>query len=258
MYQQTYNLLNELEKENLSFTITDFMGRPRSGKTLSMVSIGERTYSNIKTYCIAIDTAKRKGIPIDRIRLERYNLYKKYKVISNLDLDTDIFGDYERLTVNRLMEMYENKEKIQYSIILLDDIFKTIDSRKFMKKVNMAMSYFITEIGKSENILYYVSHFSNMIDYRLRKFTEYFVYCQKGEIITLLNGKQKIRVFKEYDNYYKRQPIEKLKRMVIKQTWFRDKLDMDNFDLRNVREIDKIMYIPAYPIFSLYNTKEII
>lgn len=238
---------------SISFTIKCFMGMPRSGKTISMVAEGYNTFLEIKDIVYQLEH-KKKLTPVEK---NRYDIFSKFELMSNLTLNKDIYGDYINITPEKLINMYEKKEKIQYRLILIDDIFKKFDSRDFMKKSNKIFSYFITEIGKMHNILLYVSHFDTLIEKRIKEMTEVFIICDKGEFKTVqLNGKL-FNVFKKYDDYYKMLPNNELKRMRIRQRYLRNFIDIErNLEVR--KKVFLETYLKAYDYFNHYNTGEVV
>ena len=239
---------------NVSFNISTYMGKARSGKTLSMVASGYNTLLEILTYIEDNKNSKNKFIK------DRVNMFKKFRVWSNLNLNRNIFGDYRHIDFNTLIEMYEKKEPIEYVILLIDDIFKNVDSRNIMNKKNKVFSYFITEIGKKKNILKYVSHFQSMVEIRLRNFTETFIYCQKGKLKDFkINGKTyKNLIWQEEEDYYKLdEKLSELKKIVIKQNYLKEYIDMKQ-DLQVYKKVYDTRFLEAYPFFKMYNTGEIV
>lgn len=250
--------LNDLPIINISYNITLYAGKQRSGKTLSMVNGGYHKLLDMKYYCMCVDELLKLKIKIPNFILQRYASFKKFELWSNLTLNKKYFGNYKKIGIKELTEIYENKVPIHNKLILIDDLFKAVDNRKFMDAVNIIMSYFITEVAKGENIFDYVSHTDRTFERRIKDHTENFVYCKKGELIDLElpNGYIISNVFKESDDYYKLINSEtELKSMVIEQSWCTQEIDFLK-DWNMTRSVDEVKYIEAHPVFKLYNTKE--
>jgi len=243
---------------NLTFEIACFMGKARAGKTLSMVANGYETLLAIKESVYYLEKKLKEKKKLTDTELRRYNLLADFKLMSNLNLNKKIFGDYTQMSAESLLEMYKEKKEIKHYLILMDDLFKTLDNRDFLKEKNKIFSYFITEIGKKENILLYVSHFENMVELRLRNFTEKFIYCQKGEFINIKISNRNLRIFKEFDNYYDwEHNTKKENEMYIQQSILRNYVNLNN-NLEVKKHIVAVEYVKANKYFNMYNTGEII
>lgn len=252
---------------DLVFEICCFLGKARAGKTLSMVSAGYFMNLKIKKFILDIERKIYHKKYINELEMKRYTLFTDFKVVSNLNLNEKYFGKYERLTPEKLIEMYLDKVDLKHKLILIDDIFKSVDNRDFMrtkeisgKKINFnkVFSYFITEIGKKQNILLYVSHFESLVEVRLRKFTEKFIYCRKGEFINTSVNDINLKVFMEFPDYYDLDlNLEKENIMVIQQNILRNFIDFEN-DLEIRKKKVDTNYILAKDFFKMYNTEEII
>lgn len=241
----------------ISFSISCFMGKQRSGKTLSMVAQTYNIYFYIKNYIAEIDLKIKQKRKVTELEMKRYDLFKKYTILSNLTLNREIFGDYEQIKSKDLVTWYKDGRSISNKIIALDDFFKDIDSRDFGKNSNKIFSYFITEIGKKENILLYVSHFDTMVEKRLRGMTEHFILCRKGKFIKLRKGDKLLdtHIWKEEDDYYKLS-LEP-ENIVIQQNFLGSYIDFSS-EIIAKKYLDKIEYLKAKKYFDMYNTKEIV
>lgn len=240
----------------LSFCITLFMGKQRSGKTLSLVDFGYNTLLEIKYQEDLL--LKKKNLT--KTEKKRLKILSNFELWTNLNLNKKIYGDYKIITPSELMRMYKEKQEISNKLLLFDDLFKDLDSRLHGKEKNRVLSYFTTEIGKKENILGYVSHFSNRIELRLRSMTENFIVCKKGKLydIKFNNGKILKNVWREDKNYYKLEDEKELKRMVIKQVTYKEEIDFSKDYDSPEKQVYDVEYINAYPYFKHYDTKEII
>lgn len=239
---------------SIIFQTSCFMGNARAGKTLSMVETGYNTLLEIK---IEVKRLKDKG-KLNDTEKKRLSILDKIEIWSNLTLNKRIFGDYRKIDVTEILEIYDKKEEITNKLIMIDDIFKAVDSRNFMKKENKAFGYFLKEIGKKHNILLYVSHFDTDVEIRLRNLTDVFVLCKKGRFqkIKLPNGND-IDVFIEEKNYYELKTEKELKNMVVYQMYFKKFIDFDNYFVLK-RELVDEKYIKAFKYFKYYNTMEVV
>lgn len=239
----------------LSFSISCFMGKQRAGKTLSMVANSYFTFLQIKE--IIFDLEHKKILSVTE--KERLTRLKKVEIWSNLKLNTKIYGNYKLITANEIMNLYKQNIKIENKLIILDDLFKHIDSRNSMSDENKAFTYFTTEIGKNNNILNYVSHFTTRTEIRLRQMTEFFIWCRKGYFIDLKIGKHKLKdVWIEDKDYYKLANEEELKNMIISQCFFKEYIDFSKDFSLSEKKLELKNYLRGYDFFKHYDTKEII
>jgi len=246
----------------IAFTIRGYIGNPRSGKTISMVSDGHDTFLEIKEMEYYLKKKQNSGKKLSKLEKSRLEIFSKFEIMSNLKLNKRIYGKYHKVTFDKIIEMYKNNETIEYKLILLDDLFKELDSYDVFskKEKHKFSSYFFKEIGKKENIVYYVSHYDMDITKRLRKLTEVFVYCRKGSFkkVELPSGNI-FSIFIEDENYYDLQTQEELKNMVIHQIHLRKFMtmsDLMNSDVK--RKIKKQEYLTAHKFFNHYDTKEVV
>jgi hypothetical protein len=241
------------------------MGNPRSGKTGSMVLDGYNMMLMLKEYVYNLELKKK----ITELERKRLDLFKSFELWSNLNLNKKIFGEYKKISVKDIIDIYYNKTAINNKIILLDDLFKEIDSRDTMRKIELPngdkvslstiFSHFCLEIGKSNNILDYVTHYDGMIEKRLTPVTEFFIFCQKGHYKTLKFKEFEIKnIWVEDDNYYDLSQDKTFNETIIikhyiskNQIDFNDKMEIK----RNVVDVD---FIEGKKFFNLYNTGEVI
>lgn len=247
---------------SISFSITCFMGKQRSGKTLSMISTSYIQWKKIKEIIKDLETRKN----ISEIEKDRLEKFKKYELWSNLNLNPKIWGKYTRITPKELLEMYKAKTPLKYKLLVLDDLFKDMDSRNSFSEENKALSYFTTEIGKNQNILNYVSHFSHRVEKRLREMTENFILCKKGKFFSIkMDLGEQVYIFKnvwleDYDYYEENAEIKNLKEMVIKQITYNEYIDFESEfgDIVKREDSSKLNYLTAFKYFKYYNTEEVI
>ena len=249
---------NPKRSYNISFRITLFMGNARSGKTLSMVAL---------TYKIWLDI---KSLEEDLLSKPKLSSYEKnilsalqdFEIWSNLDLNKRIYGKYyKKKTLDDILELYKNKVEIKNKLLVFDDLFKDLDNRKFATNKNQILSYFITEIGKKQNILLYVSHFSTKIEKRVREMTQDFIECKKGKYfsIRLPSGKLFQYAWIEDKDYFKLEMNQSnLKRMIIQHTYYKDYIDYKKEFTIPTRKFLKVEYLKASGYFNHYKTGEII
>ena len=232
------------------------MGKQRAGKTLSMVADGYYTLLKIKEKEYFLKR-KKNLTPTDKKRLETYS---NFELWSNLNLNRKIYGNYRHITPDEVLDLYKRRTIIRNKLILFDDIFKELDARLHGKEKNKILSYFTTEIGKSQNILYYVSHFTRRVELRLRSMTEFFIWCKKGRFIKLKfrNGKIMPNIWKEYEDYYQYEEDEaELKKMIIKQEYYKEYVDFTK-DFLPKKKLERVEYLRAFDFFSHYDTGEIV
>lgn len=242
--------------ENISFSISCFLGKARGGKTGSMVEWAEQILQKIELTIKELENKPK----LNEIEKKRLNKFKKFETWSNLELNKNIFKKYKKITLNEIMEMYKNKISIKYKLLIIDDLFKNLDSRLSLTDTNRCLSYFITEVGKSSNILLYVSHFRHRVDLRLREMTENFIWCKKGKLynIKLDNFLIKNVWIEDFDYYKLENEKKELNKMIIKQIFLKEYINFeDNYGEIEKKE-KKVRYIKGTDFFDLYNTEEVI
>lgn len=181
---------------------------------------------------------------------ETYEQLKDYpipiKLFSNIKLNKKHFPTYEHITNQDLISFHEKKETFKNCIFLIDELHIFADSRQFMKKGNKAIGYFVGQMGKRGNTLRGNTHFLNLIDYRIRMYSERITYITKGILeknvwYPILNNN---RLLTEDEN----------KRLCIKSESVIRKLM--NYDFKYVKE--RTQYVKAHKYFDLYNTEELV
>lgn len=241
---------------SIVFTIKRFKGEPRSGKTLSMVAHGYNDFLEIKT--MEYDLLKKKKL--NQFEKDRLKIFSDFKIMSNLDLNKKIYGEYEYITFQTIINMYENKRKIRNRLILFDDIFKYMDSYEFLKKNQRQFVYFLKECGKTNNIFYYVAHYETDVARRLRLLTEYEITCRKGKIsqLVLENG-ETIDFFEEDSDYYEFKNTQKeINSIIIENTQEKKKRMVINGVKRDIITLYNPEYIEARKFFKHYKTGEVV
>lgn len=242
----------------ISFNKTCYMGKERSGKTLSLVADGYDTLLFIRKTAHNLKE-KQKKKKLNSIELQRLKIMDSFELWSNLKLNKRIYGDYKIITVDKIKEMYEQKIIIEHKLLLLDDIFKDLDALNFAREKNKIVGYFMTEIGKKQNIVRYVSHFSRKVELRLKELTEFFVRCRRGKYKKLKYKNKFIDLWIEDKDYFKLElePSE-LKKMIIEQTYYTDYIDFSQDYAIPKRKIVKKTYINGFNFFKHYDTGEVI
>lgn len=102
-----------------------------------------------------------------------YIAYRKgYRIMSNYKLNFP----HEPLSLEKL-----SKFDIQKAVLLWDEIHTSMDSRRSMDLVNMALSYLVLQARKRELHIAYTTQILGMVDLRLRNITNYRVLCEKDK-----------------------------------------------------------------------------
>ncbi len=202
-----------------NFSIEIYLGEVRSGKTLTMIA---ETYEQIKYSPL------------------------KIKLFSNINLNKEYFPNYEKIGYQDLIKFHENKETFKNCIFLIDELHIFADSRRFMKKNNQSIGYFIGQMGKRGNTLRGNTHFMSLIDYRVRMYAERIIYITKGLVekgiwYPILNNN---RILTQEEN----------ETLCIKSEGVIRKLI--GFDFRHVP--DGTTFVMAKKYFDLYNTEELV
>lgn len=203
--------------EFANYSIEIYLGEVRSGKTLTMVA---ETYEQTK------DT--------------------KTKIYSNIHLNKKFFPYYQYISQKDLINYHTNKVKFKNVIFLIDELHIFADARRFMQGGNQAIGYFVGQMGKRGNTLRGTTHFSDLIDYRIRLYCERWVYIEKG----LLSHNQ----WKPILNNNRILSDEENDRLCIKTTSIVRK--MLNYKFFSVPIGKK--YVMAKPYFNLYDTEEVV
>ncbi len=256
--KQKLLLQNPKRSYKISFRITLFMGGARSGKTLSMVA---------ECYSIWIDIKTLEKELLSKSKLTTYEkeiliILQNFEIWSNLDLNKKIYGKYyKKKTLDDILELYKNKVEIKNKLLVFDDLFKDLDNRKFATNKNQILSYFVTEVGKKQNILLYVSHFSRKMEIRVREMTQDFIECKKGKYFSIRFEDERIfnYIWLEDEDYFELEMNPKnLKRMVIQHTYYYDYIDYQKEFKIPKRKFKKVEYLQASKYFKHYKTGEVI
>jgi Zonular occludens toxin (Zot) len=102
-----------------------------------------------------------------------YNRYRRgFSVMSNYGLKFP----HDKLDAKRLVHMGTD---LQNCVMALDEIHVLIDSRSSMSERNKMLSYFILQTRKRNVVLFYTTQDRSQVDVRLRRNTDYFVYCKR-------------------------------------------------------------------------------
>lgn len=133
---------------------------------------------------------------------------RKVNVMANYG----IMLPHQKLDAARLVDMGED---LQRCLMLIDEAHVLIDSRNSGKARNKMVSYFITQTRKRDVVLCYTTQHVMQVDIRLRRATDYFVFCRRVgrhrfryRVVDALNGKHLGTVFMDgrksyalYDTY---------------------------------------------------------
>lgn len=206
-----------MEEIQSPYSIELYIGEKRSGKTLSMVA---ETYEETK------------GTDI--------------KIYANFELNKKYFPNFIRITKKDLENFYKNKDEFYNSYFLIDEIHIFMDSRKFGKKGNQKIGYFLGQMGKRGNTFRGTSHFPHLVDFRLRSYCEKWKYIRKGLV---LNDK-----WKQIRNYNLKLDEKENNRLYIQiKGVVRKLIDFEFFYIQ-----ENPIYIKAVNYFKFYNTEEMI
>ena len=242
----------------ISFRIILFMGNARAGKTLSMVARAYSIWLDIKS--LQKELKSRKKLTGHQQKI--LSALQDFEIWSNIDLSKKIYGKYyKKKTLDDILEMYKNKTEIKNKLLVFDDLFKDLDNRKFASEKNQILSYFVTEIGKKQNILLYVSHFSRKMELRVREMTQDFIQCKKGKYFSLRleDGNIFNYIWLEDEDYFELELDEKkLKLMVIQHIYYKDYIDYEKEFVTPTRKFQKIKYLRAYNYFKHFKTGEVV
>jgi hypothetical protein len=201
-----------------NYSIEIYIGEVRSGKTLTMVA---------ETY-------------------EQLRQFPDVKVFSNIHLKKEFFPTYEYITREDIINYYKRKIEFQNAIFLIDELHIFADARKFGRKENMSIGYWVGQMGKRGNTLRGTTHFMNLVDIRIRLYCERKVFITKGLIVgrrwmPILNNN---RILTDRENEFLCIKAEAIVRKMI------------NYDFYHVR--DSINYIMAKRYFPMYDTHELV
>ena len=201
------------------YSIELYIGEKRSGKTLGMT--GE-TYEMIK----------------DRPDI---------KVFANYHLNKKYFPNSMMITQRDMANFYLSKQEFKNAIFLIDEIQIFMDARKFAKKENQNLGYFLGQMGKRGNIFRGTTHFPNLIDLRLRAYCERWIYIRKGLLNKngvwkpILNNNRKLNDQENDMMYVQMKPI--IRKLV-------------DYNFHYIPQ--KIFYIKGNAYYNMYDTEELI
>lgn len=165
--------------------------------------------------------ARGKGKTLTMVK-DAYNYCKEgYSIYANLNLS---FGKYissdDVLKLNR-------KSALRDCVLVIDEIELFFDSRSFSKEENRTFSHFLQQIRKRNIIILCTCQYINLVDLRIR---------QQLDIISYPNFDKK-SLFCGV-NYFDLTKLE------------------DNMSLTDFKPI--FVIYNAFPVFSLYDTHEIL
>jgi hypothetical protein len=115
--------------------------------------------------------------------LELFTLYLKgYTIYSN----TWLAFPFKKLTLDFLLDIVEKDLDLEDKcVFFIDEVPIWLDSRCSSTKRNRVVSYFLAQTGKLSNdtdyglILYFTAQYPDMVDKRLRHFTDKGIECEK-------------------------------------------------------------------------------
>lgn len=103
---------------------------------------------------------------------ELMNGNNSFRVISNYDLSySDMILDSDAVD-----NILQNEQNLSNSILLIDEMPAFLDSRESSSKKNKMLTNFIRHTRKLSVELVYTSQFFDLVDIRLRKFTDIFMF----------------------------------------------------------------------------------
>lgn len=171
---------------------------------------------------------------------EAYRYYKNgYKIYCNYHLSFP----HEKITKKIIIDYLKNKTQLNKSIFLIDEIYLFLDSRSFGTKTNKLLTYFLLQTSKRNVHLLGTAQYFNTVEKRFRENCNLKIYCSRttkkdGNYVDVHSSKRKI----PGKDLYIRMTC------VIK----RSLLGLVDFDDIKTR------YLKAEPIFSLYDTTELL
>jgi hypothetical protein len=136
---------------------------------------------------------------------ELFQLYLNgYKIYSN----TWLAFPYTPLTLDFLLDVVEKDLSLDdNSVWFIDEVSIWIDSRASMSKRNKIASYMLQQSGKLGNntdyglILIFTAQYPDMVDKRLRHFTDKGIECEKFLVNDEKYFKQNITIFRGRKTY---------------------------------------------------------
>jgi len=114
---------------------------------------------------------------------------------------------------------FKELKSINSGIVLLDELWLSMDSRSSQTRVNKAFTGWLQQTRKKDLVVFYTTQLFSQVDYRLRQATEWIVSCSKsnrGIMLTFVNvptGEVGRRVLlsdpqKFYENYNTYEVVE--------------------------------------------------
>lgn len=136
-----------------------------TGKTIMMVRYLYKDFIQLKNVVMCNMIGLQFGEIIDIPKIMQFDRYKKVK-----DIDVSKMPNINNVSIG------------------IDEITVFMDCRRSMSKMNLLLSYFILQTRKRNVHLYYTTQDVDMVDSRLFKYTNMFVFCEyiydeNGEVI---------------------------------------------------------------------------
>ena len=232
----------------------------------------------VELYCGEMRSGKTLSIVADTLEDLKKTRNKKVGIFANFHVKPEFFKicgvDKKYYNIIKKIDLalyYEKKAEFTHCIFLIDEFQTWLDSRNFMKGVevptdkldkdgeqktkkinyNQCVSYFLGQMGKRGNVLRGSVHDINTIDVRGRLYTQKETYCFKGLIDNRGIWKQMLnvnRICSEDEN----------ERMYIQKITYIKKLVKTSF-LPMFKYVQlPTEYIKAKDYFALYDTMELI
>lgn len=130
---------------------------------------------------IAGDIGAGKTLVMTKYVLEEFRDLRKRTILTNYHLKGGI--PHRVITPDDLLLMAEQEQALDRACIALDEIHIWLDSRMSNSNMNLVLSYFINQTGKSGINLYYTTQSFDQVDKRLRKRTDVGAYVRrKGDM----------------------------------------------------------------------------
>lgn len=137
--------------------------------------------------------------------LELFILYLQgYVIYSN----TWLAFPFKKLTLDFLLDIVEKDLNIEdNAVFFIDEISIWLDSRSSMSKRNKIASYMLQQSGKLGNntdyglILLFTAQYPDMVDKRLRHFTDKGIESEKFEVNGVKHFLQRVTIFRGKKSY---------------------------------------------------------
>lgn len=175
--------------------------------------------------------------------LELFTLWLQgYKIYSN----TWLAFPFTTLTLDYLLDIVEKDLDIpDKCVFFIDEIPIWLDSRCAMGKRNRVVSYFLAQTGKLGSdtdyglLLYFTAQFPDMVDKRLRHFTDKGVESEKFEINNCKHFLQHITIFRGKKSYSYNKIIKGNTLLYsLYDTRKKIKYEKDRYSKENIKEED--------------------